>query len=82
MLWCIDLFTRFVQGRLIPNKKADTIVIAVNDCWNMAFGFPVIGYIADNETEFKNVQMDDLVSKSGFSIQYGPAYCPLSNGLN
>ena len=31
VLWCIDSFTRFIQGRLIPNKKADTIVNAIND---------------------------------------------------
>ena len=44
VLWCIDLFTRFIQGRLIPNKKADTIVNEINDCWNMPFGIPKIGY--------------------------------------
>merc|ERR1712112_21783 len=26
VLWCIDSFTRFVQGKLLCNKKADTIV--------------------------------------------------------
>ena len=72
VLWCIDAFTRFVQGKLICNKKADTIVNALNECWNLPFGIPAIGYYADNGTDF----MDELVSKLGISINYGPAYSP------
>merc|ERR1712240_456271 len=26
VLWCIDAFTRFVQGKLLNNKRAETIV--------------------------------------------------------
>ena len=48
----------------------------------MAFGIPGTGYYADNGTEFKNIKMDELVSKLGISISYGPAYSPWSNGIN
>ena len=48
----------------------------------MAFGIPGTGYYADNGTELKNVKMDELVSKLGISISYGPAYSPWSNGIN
>ena len=82
VLWCIDAFTRFVQGKLLKNKKAETVVNAINECWNLAFGIPGTGYYADNGTEFKNVKMDELVSKLGISISYGPAYSPWSNGIN
>ena len=82
ILWCIDSFTRFAQGKLINNKKADTIMNALVECWNLPFGIPSIGYYADNGTEFKNVKMDELVSKLGISINYGPAYSPWSNGIN
>ena len=82
VLWCIDACTRFVQGKLLRNKKAETIVNAINECWNLAFGIPGIGYYADNGTEFKNVKMDELVSKLGISISYSPAYSPWSNGIN
>merc|ERR1711873_109489 len=27
VLWCIDSFTRFIQGNLLRNKKAETILI-------------------------------------------------------
>ena len=58
-LWCIDACTRFVQGKLLTNKKADTIINGINECWNLPFGIPVIGYYADNGTEFKNSKMDE-----------------------
>ena len=40
VLWMIDSFTRFIQGKVIPNKKADTIIIALTDSWCMNVGFP------------------------------------------
>merc|ERR1712177_44833 len=40
------------------------------------------GYYTDNGREFKNVKMDELVSKLGITIRYGPAYSPWSNGTN
>ena len=82
VLWCVDSFTRFVQGKLISNKQAETIIDAINECWNLPFGIPTIGYYADNGTEFRNVKMDELVSKLGISITYGPAHSPWSNGIN
>lgn len=67
-------FKIFVQGKLIPNKKEDTIAFAMNDCWNMSFGILVIGYYAENQTEFANIKMDELTSKLGISVKYGPSY--------
>ena len=40
VLWMVDIFTRFIRGKLIPNKKADTIINPVNDEWCMSVGFP------------------------------------------
>merc|ERR1712240_834030 len=82
VLWCIDAFTRFVQGKLLNNKRAETIVNAVNESWNLAYGIPGIEYYADNGTEFKNIKMNEFVSKLGISISYRPAYSPWSNGIN
>ena len=73
VLWCVDAFPRFVQGKLLNNKKEETIVNALKECWNLPFRIPNVGYYADNGTEFKNVKMDELVSKLGISINYGPA---------
>ena len=82
VLWCIDAFTIFVQGKLLNDKKAETIVNEIKESWNLAFGIPEFGYYAEYETEFKNMKMDELLSKLGISISYVLANSPCSNGIN
>ena len=65
VLWCIDSFTRFIQGKLLRNKKAETILNPINECWNLSFGIPAVGFYADNGTEFKNIKMDEFISNQG-----------------
>ena len=77
----IDYFTRFIQGKLIPNKKADTIILALIDSWCMSVGFPSQGFFADNGGEFANIKLDELTSKLGLTIRFGPSYSPWLNGL-
>ena len=78
----MDAFTRFIQGKFLNNKKVETIIDVLNECWNFPFGIPNIGYYADNGTNLKMQKMDELVSKLGTSISYSPAYSPWSNGIN
>ena len=61
----VDSFIRFIQGKLIPNKKADTIIDAVNVSWCLNVGFHLIEFFADNGGEFANVKLDELTSKLG-----------------
>ena len=82
ILWMVNSFTIFIQGKLIANKKADTIIQALTDTWCMNVGFPSQGFFADNGGEFANIKLDELTSKLGLSIRFGPAYSPWSNGLN
>ena len=82
VLWIIDSFSRFMVGKLIANKKADTVIQAIMDSWCMNMGFPTIGFYADNGGEFSNVKLDELTSKLGLTIKFGPAYSPWSNGIN
>ena len=69
-------------GKLIANKKADTVIQAIMDSWCMNVGFPTIGFYADNGGEFSKVKLDELTSKLGLTIKFGPAYSPWSNGIN
>ena len=78
----IDSFTRFIQGKLIPNKKADTIIQALTDSWCMNVGFPSQGFFADNGGEFANIKLDELTSKLGLTVKFGPSYSLWSNHLN
>ena len=78
----IDSFSRFIVGKLLSNKKADTIIQALTDSWCMLLGFPSHKFLADNGGEFSNVKLDELTSKLGLTVKFGPAYSPWSNGLN
>ena len=40
ILWIINLFSRFIVGKLIPNKKVDNIIQVLTDSWRMSLGFP------------------------------------------
>ena len=71
-----------MQGKLLNNKKADTILQAITDSWCMSLGFPSHGFFAYNAGEFQNIKLDELASKLGLIVKFGPAYSPWSNGLN
>ena len=74
ILWMIDSFTRFIQGKLITNKRADTIIQALTDSWCMSVGFPSQGFFADNGGEFANIKLDELTSKLRLTVKFGPSY--------
>ena len=82
ILWMVDSFMRFIQGKLIPNKKADTIIAALTDSWCMNVGFPKKGFFVDNGSKFANVKLNKLTSKLGLTVKFGLAYSPWSNGIN
>ncbi len=82
VLWMVDTFTRFIQGKVLKNKEALTVVDALNEAWNWRVGFPSRGFWADNGGEFQNGEMEEFASKAGFSIKFGPSYSPWSNGMN
>ena len=64
----IDSFSRFIQGKLLSNKKADMIIQALTDTWCMNVGFPSHGFFTDNGSEFSNVKLYELTSKLGFPL--------------
>ena len=76
VLWMIDSFSRFMVGRLLTNKRADTIIQAIMDSWCMNVGFPSHGFFADNGGEFSNIKLDELTSKLGLTVKFGPAFSP------
>ena len=82
VLWMVDSFTRFMQGKLIANKKVNTVIEALNSTWCMNLGYPSIGFFADNGGEFANARLDEYTSKLGLTVKFGPAYSPWSNGIN
>ena len=55
ILWMINLFSRFMVGKLILNKKADTIIQVLTDSWCMSLNFCLYGFFTDNGKEFSNI---------------------------
>ena len=78
----IDLFSIFIVGKLILNKKADIIIQVLTDFWCMSLSFPSYGFFVDKGKEFLDIKLDKLISKLGLTVKFGPAYSPWSNGLN
>ena len=76
MLWMVDSFTRFIQGKMISNKKADTIISALMDTWCMNLGFLTNGFFANNGGEIANVKLDELTSRLGLTVKFRPAFSP------
>ena len=60
VLWMIDRFSRFMVGKLLNNKKAETIMQPIMDHYCMSIGFPSCGFFVDNEGEFANINGMDL----------------------
>ena len=72
VLWMIDSFSRFIVGKLLSNKKVDTIIQAIMDSWRMSLRFPSYGFFVDNGGEFSNIKLDELTSKLGLTVRFGP----------
>ena len=65
---------QFVQGIVIQNKRADTIINAVMDTWILCFGIPSVGFYADKGGEFINMKIDELSARLEVTVRYGPAF--------
>ena len=48
----------------------------------MSLRFSTSGFFVDNRGEFSHVKLNELTSKLGITVKFGPAYSPWSNGLN
>ena len=82
ILWMICSFTKFIKGFVIRDKLPESIIKGLHGSWCMNFGFPSVGFWADNGGEFRNSSVDEFTNKLGLIIKFGPAYSPWSNGIN
>ena len=85
ILYCICTFSRLTRGVIIKDKKPDTIVKGIIDCWVLGKGIgPGIPgkFLFDNGGEFNNSQVIDLAEKYGIKMHgTTAAHSPFSNGL-
>ena len=82
ILWIVDSFTKFIQGKIINKNKMETVIDTINTTWTYNVGYPSVGYFTDNRGEFTKIQLDEMTSKLGLTVKFSPAYSPWSYGLN
>ena len=81
ILYIIDVFTRFTQAYIIPDKSADSIIQPFLNLWILNnFGAPK-NVIFDNGPEFTNAKMRDLCKNFNIRMFTTAAYSPYQNGL-
>ena len=82
VLWMVCVFTKMIKGMVLKDKTADSVLKGLHEGWCLNFGYPTVGFYADNGGEFRNYKMEEFTNKLGLKIEFGPAYSPWSNGIN
>ena len=78
-----DEFSRFIKGKVIPNKEAETTVNAMMQKWVVGLcGFPRDGIHADQGSEFDNQDFKALCNRQGIKLTISPALAKWCNGGN
>ena len=79
VLTVIDMLTGFTIAAPIKNKNAETICDAYRDNVYCVFGGSS-RMLTDNESEFKNKEMQEVCDTLGLKHIFSPVYTPQSNG--
>ena len=78
LLVMLDIFTRFVVLRAIPDKSASTIARTLVDVFSL-LGYPMV-LTHDWGTEFHNSLCKLLAKTSGYELRLSSKYHPRGNG--
>ena len=75
--WMVDAFSSMLARAVIKDKKAEIILEKLEMEWCLRYGYPSIGFYADNGGEFRNYKMEEFVSKLGIKIESSPLHTVL-----
>ena len=75
-----DYATRYSAGRIIYNKRKETIVNNVFNMWIAYFGKPT-RLLFFNGGEFDNEVYTEMVENLGINMTISPAESPFTNGV-
>ena len=85
ILWMVDLFTKVLKGKVINDKKPDTIVNAILEKWivgeGLGPGHPSKYFYADNGGEFLNNEVINFAAAQDTIIKFTAANSPWMNGI-
>ena len=54
----MDAFSSKISGLVLKDKKAETILEKLEKEWCPRYGYPSIGFYADNGGELRNYKME------------------------
>ena len=81
ILYIIDMFTRFTVAKIIPDKRPESVIKVLLDCWILnLFGAPR-RILFDNGGEFYNAKMKDLCHNFNIKFISTGAESPWQNGM-
>ena len=84
ILYLHDEFSKLIKGQVVNDKKADTIIKAIETKWivggGVGPGHPNRGFFSDNGGEFLNEDLIDFAAALDISISMTAANSPWMNG--
>ena len=80
ILHLIDSFSRYSSGCIVRNKKPETIVNGIFECWVRFLGVPK-KFLTDNGGEFVNDSFMDMADNLNVQVLTTPAEAPWCNGI-
>ena len=84
ILYIHDEFSKLIKGKVINDKKPDTIIKGIESKWIIGGGagpgHPSRGFFSDNGGEFLNDDLIDFASALDITIRMTAANSPWMNG--
>ena len=85
ILYMHEAFSGLTLGKIIKDKKPETIIAAIYEKWiiggGIGFGFPRC-FWHDNGGEFVNSKMSEWTTKHDLKVKTTPSHTPNANGAN
>ena len=76
IFWMVCAFTKMIKEVVVKDKKAESIMEGLHRGWYLNYGCPSVGFYAYNGGGFRNLKMEEFVSKIDIKIEFSPAYSP------
>ena len=81
ILYITDLFSRYTQGVIIPDKKPESVIRAFMDNWILGFFGSPKSCLVDNGGEFNNEKFKSMCENLNIKLMTTGANSPWQNGI-
>ena len=82
IVYMVDEFSKYTLAGITKNKEADEVAKMILKKWCLLGpGYPNKSFFADNGTEIKKKNLEEMARRIGIKICLTPSYSPWSNGV-